>query len=651
MKRAIAMEKVWLGDHYGFGNQLKRHIERRSLSALAAGDQARDAIETRDQLADRQKKIRDTFMASIGNLPNDAPSLNARIVGKVPGTGYQVEKIIFESRPDAFVTGNLYLPDRLSGPTAAVLFLCGHSKQAKLEEEYQYVCQKIVHQGLVVLSIDPIGQGERLSYYEPEIGDSTIGWGVPEHDYAGNQCLPLGDSLARYFLHDAMRAVDYLSSRPEVDAAKIGVTGCSGGGTQTCLMMLGDPRIAAAAPATFLMNRESFLLWGAVQDAEQIWPGWTADGMDHEDILIAMAPKPVMVLAVKYDFFPIEGTRRTVRRTERFWEMHGRSDRLRLYEDASTHRYTEKLAEAAAQFFAQHLLACPPAAPRIQPCAHEPAALQCTRSGQIRGDYPHARAVTEFNRERLLELERRRLSLPVHERLERARKWLFAAVHRSRKVCELNPRRFPAGHLEDIWVEGAVWRSQEDLFSHALMFKHLRLRHERLPVTLALWDAGTQNLQPHTDWIRETCSAGRHVIVLDPSAVGIAEPEPLSPGSDPCLFYEVMHQMANNLLWLNDSLAALRTYDVIRALDFIRTMEDVSPEPVFLYGSGRHSLYGQLAAALDSRIGEVSVHRNLRSFTELVSARHYNSHDIMSLLLPGILQYCDLPELADMRLI
>jgi hypothetical protein len=90
----------------------------------------------------------------------------------------------------------------------------------------------------------------------------------------------------------------------------IGVTGNSRGGTQASLVRLADPRVAAAAPATFIMNRETYQRTGQPQDAEQIWPGFTGAGFDHEDILLAMAPKPVCVLAVTSDFFPIEGTHR-----------------------------------------------------------------------------------------------------------------------------------------------------------------------------------------------------------------------------------------------------------------------------------------------------------------------------------------------------
>ena len=309
--------------NYDAGDQLKSHIYKRSEDAFAMGDLARDAITSAEQIEARQRFIRESFIDCLGGLPSSDTPLNARVVGTIECDGFRIEKIVYESRPDTFVTANLYVPDGVSSPRGAVLFLCGHHEQAKHCEEYQIVCRYLVKSGLIVLAQDPIGQGERFSYFEKSLGGTTVDWGVREHDHAGNMCWPLGDGIARYFVHDAMRGIDYLLTRPEVDPSKIGVTGNSGGGTQTSLMMICDPRIAAAAPTTFIMNRQSYMHTGQAQDSEQIWPGMTALGFDHEDILLMMAPRPVQVQAVKWDFFPIEGTRRTVARCKRFWDMFG----------------------------------------------------------------------------------------------------------------------------------------------------------------------------------------------------------------------------------------------------------------------------------------------------------------------------------------
>ena len=625
-------------------DQLKDHIFARSTEAFARGDGARDASLTPRALARRQAAMRRKFIAALGGLPSSNSPLNSRTVGEVRGNGFRIEKVIFESRPKVYVTANLYLPDGLDRPRGAVLFLSGHHEMAKHVGEYQIVCQCLVQAGLIVFAQDPIGQGERFSYYEKSTGGTTVGWGVPEHQHVGNQCLPVGDTLARYFVHDAMRGIDYLCTRKEVDPRRIGVTGNSGGGTQTSLMMLCDPRIAAAAPATFIMNREGWMHTGGCQDSEQVWPGMTAEGFDHEDILLMMCPKPVCVLAVKYDFFPIEGTRRTVERCRRLWKLHRQEKRLQLVEDSTTHLFTPKLAVAAAEFFSQHLLGrkVTPRAETISPFA--PSKLWCTRSGQVRGEIPGARGAFEENLDRVRECERKRNAFPAPERRREALAWLKKQVFRDRKPCELNPRIYAANSAEDMEVQLCYWWSQQGLTSHGLLFRPLARAGRKLPVTLAVWDGGGSALRAHHDWLRATCAAGRAALVLETTGTGNIRPNLVNtyPLED---FYGSLHKFNDDLIWLKDSLVALRTYDVLRALDMIAIWPGLDDRDIRAYAHGLHGLYPRLAAALDRRIRKIQVVGGLRGFGELCRTRHYDTRDIFSVTLPGILRHGDLNEL------
>ncbi|HRU05519.1 MAG TPA: prolyl oligopeptidase family serine peptidase [Candidatus Brocadiia bacterium] len=630
--------------YYDVRDQLKRHIYGRAKEAFAKGDAARDAVRTRQALARRQALMRRGFIAAVGGLPPIGGPLKSRVAGELRGEGFRIEKVMFESRPKVFVTANLYVPDGVDKPRGAVLFLCGHSEKAKHDLDYQVVCQILAQAGLVVLAQDPIGQGERLSYYEAAIRNTTVRWGTGEHQYAGSQCALVGDSLARYFIHDAMRGVDYLCSRKEVDPRRIGVTGNSGGGTQTCMMMVCDPRVAAAAPATFLMNRETYMWAGGCQDAEQIWPGTTAEGFDHEDILLMMCPKPVCALAVKYDYFPIEGTRRTVERCRRLWGLFGKGDHLRLAEDASTHKYTPNLAVAAAEFFSEHLLGrkVTPRPEKVSP--FEPSQLWVTRSGQVRGEMDGARAVFEENLERVKECERARKALPAERRRKAALAWLKKQVFRDRKPCEMNPRFYLTERTENLEAQFCFWWSQEGLFNHGIVFRRFDLAGRNLPVTLAVWDEGTTALRAHGDWVRRTCADGRAVLVLDVSGAGGLKPHPLSIRALEEMYgtYQKFH---DDLVWLNDSLAALRTYDVIRALDMIAAWPGLDKRDIQAYAFGRHGLYARLAAALDARIGKIEVAGGLSSYGEFCRSRHYNNWDVSSILLPGVLRYGDLPDL------
>jgi len=629
---------------YETRDQLKRFVYKRSEEAFAAGDRARDNIKTIEQLEARRTYMREKLIESVGGLPNCDSPLNPQITGRIEEDGFHIEKIIFESRPNTYVTANMYIPDDIDAPSGAVLFLCSHSEKAKHDDEYQIVCRYLVKAGLVVLALDPIGQGERLSYYEKLINSTTVNWGTAEHDYAGSQCWPLGDGIARYFIHDAMRGIDYLCTRPEVDPARIGITGNSGGGTQTSLLMVCDPRVAAAAPATFIMNRRTYLYTGGAQDSEQIWPGMTEVGFDHEDILMAMAPRPVLVLAASSDFFPIEGTRKTFERVQRFCKMYGRENDLLLFTDNSDHHYTRAMAKTAARFFSHHLLGKSVSVRDDEIKPIDPSLLWCTPGGQIRGVYENARTVYEENFERTSEKEKMRNSFNETEKKERALKWLKDKVYYSRKPCELNPRSFLTLQVENLIVQTNIWWSQEGIFNYGLIFRDYRFSGKTLPVTVAVWDGGTSRLQAHSEWIRKKCSQGRAVLVVDVTGEGNIMPNGLK-GYDPCDFYGIVFKLCHDLMWLNDSIAAMRIYDLIRTIDFIDKLAEADPGDIEFYAHGRHGVYAEMASVLDGRIKKIEVEEGMHSYTDWVKARYYNAYDITSIILPGILNYFDLPDL------
>lgn len=642
------LEKFVLGI-YDVKDQFKRYVYGRSKSAFDEGDRARDGIRTLEELQARQAFMREKLIESVGGLPSSDHPLNPKVTGSTDCADYRIDNVIIESRPSTYVTCNLYMPNGLQEPGPAVIFLCGHADDAKQYNRYQHVCQRLVAEGLIVLAVDPIGQGERLSYYEPSSGELAVQPGTREHDYVGSQCLPLGDGLARYFLHDAMRAVDYLSSLPEVDPDRIGVTGNSGGGLQTSMLMLCEPRIAAAAPGTFIMNRETYMYAGQAQDAEQIWRGMTKLGFDHEDLVLAMAPRPVLVLAVTSDFFPIEGTRRTVARTKRFWEMSGIGNMPGLAEDRSVHQYTPLLADAAAAFFAEHLLkakAMKPIAAAIVP--FEQGELNCTRSGQVRGDYADARAVHDENIDRLDAIERRLADSPDELRKERALAWLRDKVCGSRTAPELNPRHLTLSVTDGLAVESYIWWSQEGVFNHGFVFRDALLDHGQFPVTIGLWERGTNNLKEKLSWIRETCAQGNLVLVLDVTADGVCTPHPINP-LPMWERYGTIHKLTTDLYWLDDSLAAIRAYDILRAVEMVKHIPGSMPDKTSLYAKGRFGLYAELAAALDDRIGSVAVEEGIDNVASWVRSRFYEPYDTVSTILPGMLQHFDLPDLRRWR--
>lgn len=279
----------------------------RATAADQAADQAWSACQTAAELSARQASVQQALLAAIGPLPAKTP-LNAQTLAVVPRDGYTVEKVLFESEPSHHVTANLFLPDpqRFPGKRAAVLIPCGHSLSGKGFSCYQRGAVQLVERGMVALICDPLDQGERRqSRQRPDLMN------VWAHNDLGRRAALLGWSMARFRIRDGVRALDYLASRPEVDASRLGVAGHSGGGTMTAWLMALDERVRCAAPSGFITSLAEVFKAIGPQDAEQFVFGELAFGFNHLGHILLRAPSPVLHCATDQDFFPIAGARST----------------------------------------------------------------------------------------------------------------------------------------------------------------------------------------------------------------------------------------------------------------------------------------------------------------------------------------------------
>src|SRR6058998_247480 len=281
----------------------------------------------------RKHVVREKLMELLGGLPDYNGPLNPRTTGRIQNESYTIEKVIFESLPGYFVTANLYRPNQ-SGRYPGILLQSGHTQEGKPEP--QRLAANLALKGFVSLAFDPAGQGEREQTYNRDIGGALAGWSVNEHLHAGAQSILVGESVARYFVWDAKRALDYLVSRTEVDPMRIGAAGCSGGGALTMFIGALDPRVKAVVPACF-PNSYRLLFAGPDPDSEMSWSNLLASGLDTADFVELSAPTPWLIQATEEDYFTPPGAKLVYEEARRWYKLYGAEDKISFFAGPGPH--------------------------------------------------------------------------------------------------------------------------------------------------------------------------------------------------------------------------------------------------------------------------------------------------------------------------
>ncbi|MFC2124868.1 alpha/beta hydrolase family protein [Bacteroidota bacterium] len=321
-------------------------------------DQEIARLETKEDWLARQEWVKNRLNELVGPFPEKTP-LNPRITEVVQKDGYRIEKVVFESMPGFYVVGCVFIPDKIKGKAPAILNVIGHNQEAFRAELYQLVYMNLVKKGFIVLAIDPIGQGEDVQFFDPEIGESgfsKVGYTVVEHCYAGNLAFLSGKTLARYFTWDGIRSIDYLVSRPDVDPERIGVTGFSGGGTVTSYVSAMDDRVKVSVPCSWSTACRRHTETKGTQDAETNFVGGLKAGITFEDLLEVRAPKPtLMTFTSRDEYLSIQGAREAFQEARKVYKAHGKEDNIQLVEDDYKHWLTPKIRLAIYKFFMDHL--------------------------------------------------------------------------------------------------------------------------------------------------------------------------------------------------------------------------------------------------------------------------------------------------------
>ncbi len=550
-------------------------------------ERVRDSLAAIDRPLDRASweravpRLRDRLRSSLGlaRLPEAKPR-NVRPVGLLDRGAYVIEKLVYETLPATDVPVHLYRPAKVEGKAPAVLFVPGHwYADSKTKADFQAFCVSMARWGFVVLAYDPFGQGER---------------GISLRDHRRTELLLAGIAQQAIVDLESSCALEYLRSRPDVDPARIGITGASGGGYNSWIMAALDPRIAVSVP---VVGTSEFLEqiravrerdWYDAKEHCHFIPGLLRTANNHEFVAM-IAPRPLLVIAAHNDHgFRIPGNREVSGYAKRLYGALGAPEKIGYFEDETEgHGYQKRKREVAYGWFRKWLKGEGDGAPVAEPPTDLPPwdapELRCFPPGENRPAGPglHALAASV-------------LHAAAPPDLKSLRDRLAGALG-----ITLPPRLTSAPKMERAG-DRLRFRMRDGLEVPGIL---LEPKSPWKGAFLAASDEGGIRGGP---WVEAALSAGYAVVALDLRGTGA-----LAHGKPGWVF-------AVSLL-LGENFVGRQAMDLVGAWRALYAFPGLRGKPVGIFGSGpQASLAALYAAVLEPRVHGLVLERGFLSYRDMV---------------------------------
>lgn len=586
------------------------------------------SLKTPQEWRARQEQTRSRLHEFFGEFPQRTP-LNARIVAKLDREKYVIEKLVFESQPRYYCTANFYVPKEREFPLPGVLFTCGHSHNGKALRLYHECCLGLVTKGYVVLALDPMGQGERSEYFDPVTKENTVYVAVAQHHYVGRPAFLVDWSLSGLRTWDCIRAVDYLVSRPEVDKDKLAAVGNSGGGQMAFLITAVDERIkvcAAAHPGgsmenTYLPCNDHILI--------------------DKEILSLIPPRPCRII-IGDESGEESGKRIRLDNMHLFYEGLGvkkclgdmtivsgphnmaKSKREPTYEWLN--KWFDKEAEGKTE-------------PPLQ--TEKEKDLWCTESGftliSLGGET--GQTLNAKRAQRIYKPERNIVKL---------KEQVARRIGFTNPKCHSAPHAKSAGTFESesYNAEKFLYKTEEGIEVPSLLFRP-KCSKANDCVIIHASDKGKPTKPDNCSIPTTLVRRGYTVFSIDVRGVG--ETDPSLPVVMTKYDGHVPRQWRRDCLAIQSgafkrTMLGMRALDVIRAIDFIKSHDELKNKRIVLVGEGLGGLWATLAAGYDCRAETIICIGTLPSYKLLIDNQYYNVWGYF--WVPGALRDFDIPDLV-----
>lgn len=565
--------------------------------------------------------IRKQLLEAWGGFPEHKTPLEPQILGTLKRDGYRIEKIIFQTLPDVWMTANAYVPNR-KGKLPVVLCVHGHWQGAKQDPHVQARCVGLAKLGFFVLAVDAFGAGERglgkaLGEYHGEMVAATL--------------FPIGTPLSGLQVYENGRAVDYLLTRKEVDGSRLGITGASGGGNQSMYAGAWDERFKAIVPVCSVGNYQAYLgtaccMCEVVPSALQFTEEW--------GILGITAPRALMVINATQDGiqFSVPEAKKSIKLARPIYDLYGYPENIRHTVFESKHDYNQPMREAMYGWMSLHLKQEGDGKPIPEPEMNlePPETLRCF-PGKTRPD--NWVTIPEFAfREGKKIVDQ--MAVPVTKKEGRS----MAAIRR-KSLNDVLGATIPSKQLK---VSTDKKSETEEVITFetepgiVLSLRRFRSQTPGKTQSVVLLNL-EQQVSPAMDELKEQLlESGINVVIPTLRATGDLAWKRDNIGRAPD------HNTAEWSLWLGRPLLGQWVLDVRTVLSVLESKNDAD-EKITLVGYGSAGIVAICAAGVDARVRSVVTVGSLSSY--LTESPYENQR--LGIIAPGILRDAgDIPHLA-----
>jgi len=569
-------------------------------------------LKTKSDWQKRQQLVRKKLDDLIGTFPKKG-DLAPEVVSTVKKDGYRIEKIVYQPSPGYYESGALYIPDNLKGKAPAILNVIGHDQIAFREQYYQVIITNLLKKGMIVFAIDPLGQGEHVQYYDSALKFSAVGYSVLEHVYFGNVCFLAGANSAKYFIWDGIRAIDYLLTRPEVDADRIGATGFSGGGTVSAYVAAYDDRVKVVVPCSWPTAYQSLIQKKGVQDAETIYIGGIVEGITFEDLIEVRAPKPaLMTFTSRDEYLVMQGAIDALKEAKNVYKAYGKENNVQLVQDDFKHWMTPKIRLKIYDFFQEHFnLQGDSAEEKLDLATAED--LKVTPTGQI-ATYKGGKMVFDLNKEE---------AQPLLSRLDESRKNIekhLATV--TAKAKQLSGYIAPDKKNQEPFMNGRYQRN-----GYRVQLDAIPGEKNAYAIPILLFKPDDDKQHPALIYLN---SKGK---VADAAPGGeienLVKKGYIVAAADVLGYGEIKRTAGREqtdgftAVLIGRSMVGIQAGDIVRVVNYLKNQPNVNTKKIGAIAFNETCLPLMHAAAFDSSINDVTLIGPLVSYRNVVNNRLY----------------------------